>query len=215
MHHPCQNCFWGVGKGVFITECPNSFAQDQAWESSGINLNSGFFMPHSADFQVFKDIFVHFYTFSGFFLKIHSHACKIVGPTLKAWTMSWLSMKISLQCQSAVLDSIVIFLKHLRGNFAGVDKVGEQGAPLPGNDKENWGNHNIDVIGVWRGVLISKPCSWGRNHFIHPWNLVLTTEWGFNHCKAYKDVFQDHLFIKFCTDFPLKRKNIYYTPCML
>ena len=29
----------------------------------------------------------------------------------------------------------------------GMDKVREQGAPLPGNDKENWGNHHIDVIG--------------------------------------------------------------------
>ena len=32
-------------------------------------------MPHSADFHFFLDIFVHFYAFSGFFLKIHSHAC--------------------------------------------------------------------------------------------------------------------------------------------
>ena len=30
---------------------------------------------------------------------------------------------------------------------AGMDKVRERGATLPGNDKENWGNHHIDVIG--------------------------------------------------------------------
>ena len=28
-----------------------------------------------------------------------------------------------------------------------MDKVREQGALLPGNDKENWGNHHIDVLG--------------------------------------------------------------------
>ena len=28
-----------------------------------------------------------------------------------------------------------------------MDKVRERGAPLPGNDKENWGNHHFDVIG--------------------------------------------------------------------
>ena len=28
---------------------------------------------------------------------------------------------------------------------AGMDKVRERGAPLPGNDKENWGNHHIDI----------------------------------------------------------------------
>ena len=26
---------------------------------------------------------------------------------------------------------------------SGVDKVRERGAPLPGNDKENWGNHHV------------------------------------------------------------------------
>ena len=30
---------------------------------------------------------------------------------------------------------------------AGMDKVRERGAPLPGNDKENWGNPHI---GIWR-----------------------------------------------------------------
>ena len=28
-----------------------------------------------------------------------------------------------------------------------MDKVRERGAPLPGNDKENWGNQHIDVVG--------------------------------------------------------------------
>ena len=37
-------------------------------------------MPHSADFQIFLDIFVHFYAFTGFFLKIHSHGEAIFGP---------------------------------------------------------------------------------------------------------------------------------------
>ena len=40
--------------------------------------------------------------------------------------------------------------------FTGMDKVREGGAPLPGNDKENWGNHHIDVTGVWKGVFILK-----------------------------------------------------------
>ena len=48
------------------------------------------------------------------------------------------------------------------------DKVREQGAPLLGNDKENWENHHIDVVAICRGVFIVRPCSWGRNHFIHP-----------------------------------------------
>ena len=52
-------------------------------------------------------------------------------------------------------------------NFQAWIKVWEQGAPLPGNDKENLGNHRIDVIGICGGVFILKPCSWGRNHFIH------------------------------------------------
>ena len=30
-------------------------------------------------------------------------------------------------------------------------------------------SHHIYVIGIWRGVFILKLCSWGRNHFIHPW----------------------------------------------
>ena len=47
----------------------------QAWESSGINLNSGFSVPHSANFQVFLDILSIFTHFQVFFLKIHSHAC--------------------------------------------------------------------------------------------------------------------------------------------
>ena len=37
-------------------------------------------------------------------------------------------------------------------------KVRERGAPLPGNDKENWGNHHIDVTGIWRG----RGKEWGR-----------------------------------------------------
>ena len=36
-----------------------------------------------------------------------------------------------------------------------MDKVQEQGAPLPGNEKENW-NHHIDVIEIWREVFILK-----------------------------------------------------------
>ena len=34
----------------------------------------------------------------------------------------------------------------------GMDKVREQEAPLPGNGRENWGNHHIDVTEIWRGV---------------------------------------------------------------
>ena len=30
-----------------------------------------------------------------------------------------------------------------------MDKVRERGAPLPGNNRKNWGNHHNDVI--WRG----------------------------------------------------------------
>ena len=53
----------------------------------------------------------------------------------------------------------------------GVDLVQERGAPLPGNDKENWRNQHIDVTNVmgYEDEFILKPCSWGRNHFIHPW----------------------------------------------
>ena len=51
-----------------------TWCHSQAWEYSGINLNSGFFVPHSADFQVFVDIFVHLYAFSGFFSK-ESFSC--------------------------------------------------------------------------------------------------------------------------------------------
>ena len=32
-----------------------------------------------------------------------------------------------------------------------MDKVRERGPPLPGNDRENWGNHHIDVTEIWRG----------------------------------------------------------------
>ena len=51
----------------------------------------------------------------------------------------------------------------------GMDKVREWGAPLPQNEKENWGNQRINVIGIWRGVFKFKTCYWGRNHFIHSW----------------------------------------------
>ena len=52
----------------------------------------------------------------------------------------------------------------------GINKVQEQGSLLLGSDKENWGNQYIDVLKIWRGVsnFILKPCSWERNHFIHP-----------------------------------------------
>ena len=32
---------------------------------------------------------------------------------------------------------------------SGVDKVREQGAPLPGNDKENWGNDHIGATEIY------------------------------------------------------------------
>ena len=41
----------------------------QAWESSGINLNSGFLCPILLIFRLLKTFFVHFYAFSGCFPK--------------------------------------------------------------------------------------------------------------------------------------------------
>ena len=39
--------------------------------------------------------------------------------------------------------------------------AGSTAPTVPGNDKENWGNHHIDVIRIWGGIFVLKPCSWG------------------------------------------------------
>ena len=65
-----------------------------------------FFVPHSADFQVFLDIFVHFYAFSEFFLKIHSHACTVYVPVF--------SVSGNKQCLVRHWDDKTLYLK--KGN---------------------------------------------------------------------------------------------------
>ena len=65
-------------------------------------------MPYSADFQVFFDIFVHFYAFSGFFLKIHSHAACIMHSFEKRLYTSFLTafVKSKVPC---CFSSLVTF----------------------------------------------------------------------------------------------------------
>ena len=67
-----------------------------------------------------------------------------------------------------IFNYLLSFFLH----FAGMDKMRERGAPLPGNNKENWGHHHVDVIWIWRGVLISRLYSQGRNHFIYTCQFV-------------------------------------------
>ena len=47
--------------------------------------------------------------------------------------------------------------------MAGLNKVQEYEVPLSGNDKENWGNHHVGAIEVWKG--------YGKASFSF-WNLL-------------------------------------------
>ena len=49
-----------------------------------------------------------------------------------------------------------------------MDKIRERGAPLPGNDNENWGNHDIDVLGKRRGFHF-QTLLLRKKSFYPPW----------------------------------------------
>ncbi len=62
----------------------------QAWEFSGLNLNLGFFLtkiyailfifsPFWGVFAQFHTLFQFFSSFSGFDMKVHSHACTLIS----------------------------------------------------------------------------------------------------------------------------------------
>ena len=60
-------------------------------------------------------------------------------------------------------------LKTSRFGLTGTDKVRERGAPSPGNDKENWGNHHIDVFRYEEELSFENLAPEEKNRFIHPW----------------------------------------------
>ena len=71
------------------------------------------------------------------------------------WCALHVSSFNSLQKQTRVAENKQLHL-YLH---PGMDEVREREALLPGNDKENWGNYNTDLIGIW-------------NFFFHIYNLA-------------------------------------------
>ena len=77
-----------------------------------------------------------------------TESCYVTAYAMAIWT--------SNQCINTVCQSSHLWIPHNHDNSSvyppwlvasGMDKMREQGAPLPGNDKENWGNC---LTGMWR-----------------------------------------------------------------
>ena len=59
----------------------------------------------------------------------------------RVWDFLWKLLSFHTEMISALWGSVLL------DHRSGMDKVRERGAPLPGNDKENWGNRHT---GIWR-----------------------------------------------------------------
>ena len=94
---------------------------------------------------------------SGCTEKCHHPIYFVFPQTFLIFVFTWLTHpRRPWLCHQLCMESKLLFWHyiaylHCKNINVGMDKVRGRGAPLPGNDKENWGNHHMDVIGIWKG----------------------------------------------------------------